>query len=197
MATKNSTPKDEKFEKTDIDLFDVLAAMDKKDYGYYDRLTEDQKKKFVPYMMVLWMSCIKGAEGIARYYVMSTNEYANKYLFNENVQKHPKLQWLMLCSASPGLGKQFHQWIPHIKEKVSKLKEPAKLKDVKDYYGKIYPRTDDRTLQEFSEAFVKDNKRKIYLSEKFPNLKIEDIEILNQIVTEKDIEKYERENGNI
>ena len=197
MATKNSTPKDEKFEKTDIDLFDVLAAMDKKDYGYYDRLTEEQKKKFVPYMMVLWMSCIKGAEGIARYYVMSTNEYANKYLFNENVQKHPKLQWLMLCSASPGLGKQFHQWIPHIKEKVSKLKEPAKLKDVKDYYGKIYPKTDDRTLQEFSEAFVKDNKRKIYLSEKFPNLKIEDIEILNQIVTEKDIEKYERENGNI
>ena len=172
MATKNSTPKDEKFEKTDIDLFDVLAAMDKKDYGYYDRLTEEQKKKFVPYMMVLWMSCIKGAEGIARYYVMSTNEYANKYLFNENVQKHPKLQWLMLCSASPGLGKQFHQWIPHIKEKVSKLKEPAKLKDVKDYYGKIYPKTDDRTLQEFSEAFVKDNKRKIYLSEKFPNLKI-------------------------
>ena len=189
--------KDEKFEKTDIDLFDVLAAMDKKDYGYYDRLTEEQKKKFVPYMMVLWMSCIKGAEGIARYYVMSTNEYANKYLFNENVQKHPKLQWLMLCSASPGLGKQFHQWIPHIKEKVSKLKEPAKLKDVKDYYGKIYPKTDDRTLQEFSEAFVKDNKRKIYLSEKFPNLKIEDIEVLNQIVTEKDIEKYERENGNI
>ena len=197
MATKNSTPKDEKFEKTDIDLFDVLAAMDKKDYGYYDKLTEEQKKKFVPYMMVLWMSCIKGAEGIARYYVMSTNEYANKYLFNENVQKHPKLQWLMLCSASPGLGKQFHQWIPHIKEKVSKLKEPAKLKDVKDYYGKIYPKTDDRTLQEFSEAFVKDNKRKIYLSEKFPNLKIEDIEILNQIVTEKDIEEYERENGNI
>ena len=186
-----------KFEKTDIDLFDVLAAMDKKDYGYYDRLTEEQKKKFVPYMMVLWMSCIKGAEGIARYYVMSTNEYANKYLFNENVQKHPKLQWLMLCSASPGLGKQFHQWIPHIKEKVSKLKEPAKLKDVKDYYGKIYPKTDDRTLQEFSEAFVKDNKRKIYLSEKFPNLKIEDIEVLNQIVTEKDIEEYERENGNI
>ena len=197
MTTKKNLAKDEKFEKTDIDLFDVLAAMDKKDYGYYDRLTEEQKKKFVPYMMVLWMSCIKGAEGIARYYVMSTNEYANKYLFNENVQKHPKLQWLMLCSASPGLGKQFHQWIPHIKEKVSKLKEPAKLKDVKDYYGKIYPKTDDRTLQEFSEAFVKDNKRKIYLSEKFPNLKIEDIEILNQIVTEKDIEKYERENGNI
>ena len=197
MTTKKNLAKDEKFEKTDIDLFDVLAAMDKKDYGYYDRLTEEQKKKFVPYMMVLWMSCIKGAEGIARYYVMSTNEYANKYLFNENVQKHPKLQWLMLCSASPGLGKQFHQWIPHIKEKVSKLKEPAKLKDVKDYYGKIYPKTDDRTLQEFSEAFVKDNKRKIYLSEKFPNLKIEDIEVLNQIITEKDIEEYERENGNI
>ena len=41
MATKKQIPKDEKFENTDLDLFEVLAALDKKDYGYYDRLTEE------------------------------------------------------------------------------------------------------------------------------------------------------------
>ena len=196
MATKKQIPKDEKFENTDLDLFEVLAALDKKDYDYYDRLTEDQKKKFVPYMMTLWMSCIKGNSTLQGYYVMNTEYTANKYLFNENVQKHPKLQWLMLCAASPGLGKQFHQWIPHIKEKVSKLKEPASIKDIKDYYSKIYPRTNESTLKEFAEMFVNEHKRKVYLSETFPNLKLEDIETLNQLITDEDIREYERQRGN-
>lgn len=193
---KEKLSKDEKFEKQDLDLFEVLAALDKKDYGYYDRLTEEQQKKFVPYMMVLWMSCIKGNKDLQGYYLMNTDYSANKYLFNENVQKHPKLQWLMLCASSPGIGKQFHQWIPHIKERVRKLKEPATVKDIKEYYTKIYPKTDESTLKEFAEAFVQDHKRKIYLSETFPNLKVEDIDTLNQLITDEDIREYERERGN-
>lgn len=196
MATKKSLPKEEKLEKQDLDLFEVLAALDKKDYAYYDRLTEEQQKKFVPFMMTHWMSAIKGSEGLSRYYVMSVNQYANKYLFNENVQKHPKLVWMMLCASSPGVGKQFHQWIPHISSSVSKLKSPAKVKDIKEYFAKVYPNTDSSTLQEFAEEFVRDNKRKIHLSELFPYLKIEDIETLNQIVTDKDIEQYEKDRGN-
>lgn len=196
MATKKQTPKDEKFEKQEFDLFEALTAIDKKDYGYFDRLTAEQQKKFVPFMMVHWISAIKGSEGLSRYYVMSTNEYANKYLFNESVQKHPKLQWLMLCAASPGLGKQFHQWIPHINTSVSKLKSSAKVKDIKEYYAKIYPKTDDSTLQEFSEVFVAEHKRKMHLAQLFPNLKIEDIDTLNQVITDEDISKYEKDRGN-
>jgi hypothetical protein len=147
-------------------------------------------------MMLMWMSAIKGSSGLSSYYVMNTEYTANKYFFNEHVQKHPKLQWLMLCSASPGLGKQFHQWIPHISTNVSKLKATAKVKDIKEYYSKIYPKTDDKTLQEFAEAFVTDHKRKVYLAEVFPNLKLEDIDVLNQLITDKDIEQYERDRGN-
>lgn len=193
---KEKLSKDEKLEKQDLDLFEVLAALDKKDYGYYDKLTEEQQKKFVPFMMTHWMSAIKGSESLSRYYVMSVNQFANKYLFNENVQKHPKLVWMMLCASSPGVGKQFHQWIPHISSSVSKLKSPAKVKDIKEYFAKVYPNTDSSTLQEFAEEFVRDNKRKIHLSELFPYLKIEDIETLNQIVTDKDIEQYEKDRGN-
>lgn len=196
MATKKAViPKDEKFQETDLDLFEVLAAIDKKDYGFYDRLTEEQRKKFVPFMMVHWMSAIKGNEGIQRYYVMSTDYNANKYLFNEYVQKHPKLQWLMLCAASPGIGKQFHQWIPHIKEKVSKLKEPAKVKDIKEYYEKIYPKADKESLKELAEAFVEDHKRKMRLIKLFPTLSLADIDTLNQITTDEEIADYERDYG--
>ena len=196
MATKKTTPTEEKFEGQDFNLFDALAAMDKKDYGYYDRLTEEQQKKFVPYMMTHWMSAIKGSGDIQGYYLRSVDYHANKHLFNEYVQKHPKLQWYMLCASSPGLGKQFHQWIPHLGSKVTSLKEPAKVKEIKDYYTKIYPKVDSDDIDEIAKAFVIEHKRKCYLAETFPNLKQSDIEVLSQLVTDEDIKQYEKDRGN-
>ena len=151
MATKKNTPVEEKFEAQDFNLFDALLAMDKKDYSYYDRLTEEQQKKFVPYMMTHWMSAIKGTGDVQGYYLRSVDYHANKHLFNEYVQKHPKLQWYMLCASSPGLGKQFHQWIPHLGSKVTQLKEPAKTKDIKEYYTKIYPKVDGDSIDEIAK----------------------------------------------
>ena len=196
MTTKKNTPIDEKFVAQDFDLFDALTAMDKKDYGYYDRLTEEQQKKFVPYMMTHWMSAIKGSGDVQGYYLRSVDYHANKHLFNEYVQKHPKLQWYMLCASSPGLGKQFHQWIPHLGSKVTSLKEPAKTKDIKEYYTKIYPKVDSDDIDEIAKAFVQEHKRKCYLAETYPNLKQSDIEVLSQLVTEEDIKQYEKDRGN-
>ena len=197
MATRKAiVPTDEKFDKQDLDLFEVLAALDKKDYDFFDRLSPEQQKKFVPFTMIQWLSAIKGSEGLSRYYVMSTAEYANKYLFNENVQKHPKLQWLMMCASSPGSGKQFHQWIHNISPKVSKLQAAAKLKDIKEYYKKIYPRADSDDIDAVSEAFVVNQKRKLKLAELFPNMKLTDIETLNETITEEQLKQYERDLGN-
>jgi hypothetical protein len=193
---KEKLSADEKFEKVEFDLFDAIAAIDRKDYSYYDRLTPEQQKKFVPFMMLHWISAIKGSEGLSRYYVMSTNEYANKYLFNENVMKHPKLQWLMLCSASPGMGKQFHQWIPHIRERVSKLKESPKTKEIKDYYKKIYPKSSDSDLNLVTDVFVDNHRKKMYIAAKFPEMKFDEIELLSEIITDEDIKKYEEAFGN-
>jgi hypothetical protein len=197
MATKKpSVPADEKLENQDLNIFDVLAALDRKDYDYYDRLSEAQQKKFVPYLIIQWMSAVKASSEIQGYYVMSTEYNANKYLFNENIQKHSKLQWLMLCAASPGIGKQFHQWIPNISAKVTKLEAPAKTKDIKEYYKKIYPKADASDIDAVSEAFVHDHKRKSKLASLFPNLKLADIETLNQVITDKEIEQYEKDLGN-
>jgi hypothetical protein len=194
--TKEKVATDEKFDKQDFDLFEALSALDKKDYEYYDRLTTEQKKKFVPFMMLHWMSAIKGSKDLQSYYLQSVDYHANKYFLNETVSRHPKLQWLMLCASSPGLGKQFHQWIPHIKDRVSKLKEPAKIKDSKEYFTKIYPKANKDELQEITTHFVESQNCKMHLAKLFPNLKIEDIEVLNTLITDADIETYERDLGN-
>jgi hypothetical protein len=197
MATrKPAVPQDEKFENTDLDIFKVLEALDNKDYGFYDRLTEEQQKKFVPYVILHWMSSIKANGMLGAYYVMSTDANANKYMFNERVQQHPKLQWLMLCAASPGMGKQFHQWIPHLSDKIGQLKTEATKKEVKDYFTKVFAGASSDDIDEAASQFVKDQRHKVKLSKMFPEMKISDIEVLAQQVTQQDIEDYERECGN-
>lgn len=187
---------DDKFENVDFDLFSAITALDKKDYGYYDRLTVEQQQKFVPYMLIIWFSCIKASRDLQGYYLLSTEYHANKFMFNEHVQKNPKLQWLMLCSASPGIGKQFHQYLPHIKESISKLREVAKVKDIQEYYKKVYPKLNADDLGELCQAFVTEQKRKVYFAKKFPQLKFEDISVLSQLVSEEEIKKYEHDSGN-
>ena len=135
---KQKTPTDEKLEKVDFDLFEALAALDRKDYGYYDRLTEEQQRKFSPYMMVRWMSNMKGSHALQQYHVLSVNEFANTHLFSEFVSKHPKLQWLMLCASGLGNGKQFHQFL-----KANKLDDS----DLISFLSSIYPSSKMSDLQ--------------------------------------------------
>lgn len=193
---KEKLSADEKFDKQDFELFEALNAIDRKDYSYYDRLTPEQQRKFVPFMMLHWISAVKGNRDIQSYYLQSTEYHANMHMFNENVQKNPKLQWLMLCAASPGIGKQYHQWIPHIRDRVSKLKELPKTKEIKDYFKKIYPKSSDSDLSAISEAFVDSQRKKMYLASKYPELKFDEIELLSELITDQDIEEYEKSLGN-
>lgn len=187
---------DEKFQDVDFPLFEAIAAIDRKDYSYFDSLTSEQQKKFVPYMLLHWMSSVKSNTALQQFHLLSTEEFANKYMFNENIMSHPKLQWMMLCASGLGQGKQFHQWIPHIREKVSKLKETAPVKEIKEYYAKIYPKESEQVHKQLAEVFVEEQKKKVYLAEKFSNLKYDEIEILNEIVSYQDIEQYEKDHGN-
>ena len=192
---KEKLSADEKFTKQDFDLFEALTAIDKKDYSYFDKLTPEQQRKFVPFMLIHWVSAIKGNKDLQSYYLQSTDYHANKYLFNENVQKHPKLQWLMLCAASPGIGKQFHQWIPHIRAGVTKLKDMPKTKEMKEYFKKVYPKSSDSDLTAISAVFVDNQRKKMYLASKFPEMKFDEIELLSEIITDQDIAKYEEDSG--
>jgi len=183
--SKQKLTAEEKFTNIDFPLFDALAALDKKDYGFFDRLTTEQQKGFSPFMLLHWLSTVSGVSDLQRYYLQNTDYTANKNMFHENITKHNKLQWLMLCAVSPGMGKQFHKWIPHIKRNYTLLLEEAKAKEIQDYFAKVYPNTQKEVLSEISEEFTRIQKRKYKLAQLFPNLKVSDIEILNEVVTDE------------
>ena len=106
--------------KPQIPLKDVLAAIDKKDRNFYNRLNDDQRKAFSAWMMMRYCSSVQGRD--AANYIYLTNELVN-FQFME-VSKHPELQWLLLSAC--GTGKiQFHPYLkpPNAKKKKNKVSE--------------------------------------------------------------------------
>jgi hypothetical protein len=181
-------------------LFEVIAAIDNKDYGYYDKLTNEQKKKIVPHMLIQWISALQGNKDLQAYYLQSVEYHANKHFYNYMIASkehdNTKLQWLMLCAASPGVGKVFHKYVPKISERVSLLKENATVSDTKTYYQKIYPKASEQDIDELTKKFVTEQKKKVVLGKIYPALKIDEIELLSTIVTDDDVKQYERDSGN-
>ena len=85
-----------------------MAAFDRKDRKYYDKFTDEERKQFSTYLMSRYGASVQGNADLQAYYLLATNENINKYFFDLN--KHPKLQWLLCTSVSPGMGKQHHYW---------------------------------------------------------------------------------------
>lgn len=185
----------EKFQAQDFDLFGALEALDRKDYGWFSRLTEEQQRKFVPYMLVHWMSAVKAKGLLSGYYVLSVDSTANRHLFSEYVQRHPELQWMMLCAASPGMGKQFHQWIPHLQAGVTQLRTQAKKAEVVEYFKKIYSGMDTGAIEDAACWFVEKQNFKVKLAGHCPNLRLDDIETLSAVCTVEELAEYEEQSG--
>ena len=119
-----------------IALKDIMAALDKRDKGFYNRLNNEQKKAFSAWMMMRYSSSVQGKD--AAHYIYMTNELVNKD-FSE-VSKHPELQWLLLSAC--GVGKvQFH---PYLKPPNSKKKKDK----ISEFIANIYPlaKTDEIEL---------------------------------------------------
>jgi len=92
-----------------LSIQNEMSEFDRKSRGFYDSLTDEERKKFSNYLMIRWGSAVQGARELQEFYVIATNERLNKHFFAVN--RHPKLQWLMATTVSPGLGTHRHQWI--------------------------------------------------------------------------------------
>lgn len=139
-----------------------MAAFDRKDRAYYDKFTDEQKKQFSTYLMLRYGASVNGSSDLQAYYLMATNERVNKNFFDIN--KHPKLQWLVCTTVSPGMGKQHHYW------QGSKKKEGSNSKAVK-FLTSVYPElkqdeiellaeiNDKRDLENLARTLGYDDKR--------------------------------------
>lgn len=113
-----------------LSIQNEMSQFDRKNREFYHELTDEERKKFSPYLMVRWGSSVHGSRDLQEFYVIATNERLNKHFFAVN--RHPKLQWLMATTVSPGMGTQRHQWI-------APKKKEAGANEVKKQLMEMYP----------------------------------------------------------
>lgn len=113
-----------------LTIANEMRVFDNKERDFYDNLTDEERKKFSNYLMIRWGSAVQGSPELQEFYLIACNERLNKHFFAVN--KHPKLQWLMATSVSPGMGSWKHQWI------APKKKETGSS-EVKKFLMELYP----------------------------------------------------------
>lgn len=130
-----------------------LAMLDTKDREFFDSLSEEEKKKFSPYLMIRWAADVQGSADLQAYYLMSVNERLNKNFFDISTSEHKKFQWLLASTVSPGMGKQRHTWL-------GAKKKQTNSKSIK-FLRQIYPLLKDDEIDLLSKLNSTDSLRKM------------------------------------
>jgi hypothetical protein len=109
-----------------------MEQFDTKNRQFFDDLSDDEKKKFSPFLMIRWGSLVSGDADLQAYYLMSTNERLNKHYFDISGVHHKKFQWLLASTVSPGMGKFRHNWLAAPKRGTGNSK-------AEKFFAEIYP----------------------------------------------------------
>jgi hypothetical protein len=121
-----------------LSIGNEMTQFDRKNRNFYDSLTDEEKKKFSTFLMIRYGSSVSGGRDLQEFYLIATNERLNKNFFP--LHKHPKLQWLMATSVSPGMGTFRHNWI------ANKKKEPG-AGSIKKQIAELYPHLKDDEVE--------------------------------------------------
>lgn len=113
-----------------LSINNEMAQLDAKNTEFYDELTDEERKKFSTYLMLRYAASVQGSADLQEWYLRATNDRINQNFFDLN--RHPKLQWLLCTTVSPGMGPQRHYW------QASKKKDSNNSKAIK-FIVKLYP----------------------------------------------------------
>lgn len=124
--------------KAKLDIKPVLMAIDNRTKGFWEKLSDDDKKAIEPFLLMIFTSSVKtNSYDIEHYYLNLTNEFVNKH-FNI-VRHHPELQFKLIQCV--GLGsKQYHPWLTPSKKK-------RKTSNLLKWLEEMYPTYNDEELE--------------------------------------------------
>ena len=129
-----------------LTIKEEMRAIDQRDAGWWDTLTDEEQKKVSPWVLMRYTSaCDTNHDQIRDHYLTLTNDLVNVQ-FN-TLRHHPQLQHRRLQVV--GIGKtQYHPWIPPGKRQ--------KKDKVADWLLSIYPHLNDDELDILLESDKKE-----------------------------------------
>jgi hypothetical protein len=120
-----------------LDIKRELNAVDQKNYEFYDKLTDEERKVFSPYILMRYTSNVQGDKDIQVWFVEMTNECVNKNHWDLS-KNHKALLWKLFAATGAGVNCYHPYLAAGKKEKANKIEKllceiyPArKLEDIK------------------------------------------------------------------
>lgn len=109
-----------------LDIKSMMRAVDSRDKTWYDRLSEEDKKLYSPYMSMKWTAAVEHKEqAIQEFYIEEVNENVNKHLWTLS-KNHKSLLWRLTAMCGSTF-QMFHKWFYPKKTKTS---EKSKMKEL-------------------------------------------------------------------
>jgi hypothetical protein len=128
-----------------IKLADLFGAINRKDRSWWDRLTDDQRKKFSSWLYSRYMSIVRHSNpDMHRYYVLATNVLLNRDL-SKLTKSHAKLIYLLMTTIPNEFSRADHQYIPPLKKNRADKKVNNKIRILSEIYSN-YKDSDIETL---------------------------------------------------
>lgn len=120
-----------------LDIKRELLAVDSKNYGFYDNLTDDERKAFSPFVLMRYVSNVQSSPDVQAWFVEMTNECVNKNHWDLS-KNHKPLLWKLFAATGTGI-KCYHPYLAagkkekadKIEKLVAELNPAMKLDDVK------------------------------------------------------------------
>lgn len=110
-----------------------MRMLDSKHRQFYNDLTDEERKKFSPYIIMRYAASVEGSPDLQEWYLRSANERVNVNFFEVSTSKHKELQWLLCTTVSPDMGTQRHYWVAPKKSESSN----ANTKILKQLYPNL------------------------------------------------------------
>lgn len=121
-----------------LDLSTVLNGIDRKNFNFYDGLSDEDKKLYQPFVLLRFLSSCSN-NIYHEYSVQVINNLINKDFWV--LTKHPELVHQLFCICSTG-EKQNHRWIaPKTKKTIKWLEILGKKEVSKDELILLYKNT--------------------------------------------------------
>ena len=105
-----------------LDIKRELNAVDHKIYDFYEKLTDEEKKAFSPYILMRYVSNYQGDTEIQEHFLEATNEFVNKnhWVLSKN---HKAFLWKLFAACGVGINAYHPYLAAGKKEKANKIEK--------------------------------------------------------------------------
>lgn len=105
-----------------LDIKRELGAVDRKDYSFYDNLTDEERKAFSPYVLMRYTANVQGDRDIQEWFLENTNELVNKNHWDLS-KNHKGLLWKLFAASGAGVPAYHPYLAAGKKEKANKIEK--------------------------------------------------------------------------